>query len=67
MNPRRAFLTVVAACAIGLVITPAIARAANTTCANADFVFHNERASNTIGATSNLFFKTNVVADDRMP
>ena len=62
MNPRPAFLTVVAACAIGLVITPAVARAANTTCANADFLFHNERASNTLGASSNLFYKTNVVA-----
>ena len=62
MNPRRAFLTVVVACAIGLVITPVVARAANTTCANADFLFHNERASNTLGASSNLFYKTNVVA-----
>ena len=62
MNPRPGFLTVVAACAIGLVITPAVARAANTTCANADFLFHNERASNTLGASSNLFYKTNVVA-----
>ena len=54
--------TLAAACATVCIMTPSIAQAANTTCPNADYIFPGERAQQTIAASANLYFKTNVVA-----
>jgi len=62
MKVRRAVATLIAACATICLLMPSVAQAANTTCANADFLFLNERAQYSMGASSSLFFKTNVVA-----
>ena len=61
MKVRRALPTLIATCATICIMMPSVAHAANTTCANADFMFLGERAQYTIGASrSNLYFKTNV-------
>ena len=62
MKVRRALATLIATCATICILMPSVAQAANTTCANADFLFLNERAQYRIGASSSVFFKTNVVA-----
>ena len=62
MKVRRALDTLIATCATMCILMPSVAHAANTTCANADFLFLNERASQIIGASGNLYFKTNVTA-----
>jgi hypothetical protein len=62
MKVRRALATLIATCATIGILTPSVAQAANTTCANADFLFLNERASYFIAGSSGLFFKANVVA-----
>jgi len=62
MKFRRALPTLISACATVCILMPSVAQAANTICANADFLFMNERAQYSIGASSSLFFKTNVVA-----
>ena len=64
MKVRRALPTLIATCATMCILMPSVAHAANTTCANADFLFLNERASQIIGASGNLYFKTNVTAED---
>jgi len=62
MKVRRALPTLIATCATICILMPSVAHAANTTCANADFLFINERAQYGIDASSNLYFKANVVA-----
>ena len=62
MKGRRVLPTLIAASALLCLITPATAQAANTTCANADFVFPGERAQYTIGASGSLFFKGKVTS-----
>jgi hypothetical protein len=59
---RRVLTSLVAVCATVCIMTPSVAHAANTTCANADYIFLGERAQYTIGASANLYFKTNVTA-----
>jgi hypothetical protein len=62
MKVRPALATLIATCATICILMPSVAQAANTTCANADFLFLNERASYFIAGSSNLYFKANVVA-----
>jgi hypothetical protein len=62
MKVRRALGSFIAVSATVCILLPSVAQAANTTCANADFLFTNERAQYGIAASSNLFFKANVIA-----
>jgi hypothetical protein len=62
MKGRRVLGTFIAACATVCILTPSVAQAANTTCANADFLYLNERAQYFIGASGSLFFKFRAAA-----
>jgi hypothetical protein len=62
MKGRRVLVMFLAACAFVALLAPSVAQAANTTCANADYIFPGERAAYTIGASGSLFFKTRVTA-----
>lgn len=55
-------VTFLAACAAIGVLTPSAALAANTTCANADFLFPGERASYFVAASSSIYFKARVTS-----
>ena len=62
MKGRRVLVTFIAACATVCIMTPSVAQAANTTCANADFLYPNERAQYFLNGTSSIFFKFRVNA-----
>jgi hypothetical protein len=51
-----------AACATACLLTPSVALAANTSCANADYLFPGSRAQYEIAGGSSLYFKTRVTA-----
>jgi len=59
---RRFLMTLVAVCATITILTPSVAQAANTTCANADFLFLGERAQYSLAASGSLYFKARVTA-----
>lgn len=61
MRSRRV-LSTIGACAVACLMLPSAAQADNTTCANADFVWPGERASDFVAASSSVFFKTRVTA-----
>ena len=62
MTGRRFHVMFLAAFA-AVVFSPSVAHAANTSCANADFLFLGERAQYTIASTGSLFFKARVTAN----
>jgi hypothetical protein len=62
MKGRRVLVTFIAACATVCMMTPSVAQAANTTCANADFLYPNERAQYFVGGSTSIFFKFRVNA-----
>jgi hypothetical protein len=62
MKSCRFLVTSLITCVMVSLVTPSVAQADNTTCANADYIFPGERAQYTIGATANLYFKTRVTA-----
>lgn len=61
MRTRRLLISCVVLIAL-IGMAPSRAFAANTTCANADFLFPGERASYSIAASGSLFFKARVTA-----
>jgi hypothetical protein len=63
MYGRRFRVMFLAAVAAVGVFAPSVARAANTSCANADFLFPGERAAYTIASTGSLFFKARVTGN----
>ena len=63
MTCRRFLVMFLAALAAVGVFNPSVAQAANTSCANADFLFLGERAQYTIASTGSLFFKARVTAN----
>ena len=63
MTGRRFHVMFLAAFAAAGVFSPSVAQAANTSCANADFLFLGERAQYTIPSTTSLFFKARVTAN----
>jgi len=62
MKGRRLLVMFFATCAFVGLVAPSVAQAANTTCANADYIFLGERAAYTIGPVGSLYFKTRVTA-----
>ncbi len=62
MKRFRSLLEFMTAVAAVCILNPSVAQAANTTCANADFLFLNERAQYTIGASGSLFYKAYLTA-----
>ena len=62
MKRSRVLVTSTFACALMCVLVPSVAQAANTTCANADYVFLGERAQYFAAGSTSLFFKTRVTA-----
>jgi hypothetical protein len=63
MKGRRFLVTFLTAFAVVCILSPSVAQAANTTCANADFLFLGERAQYNIASTGSLFFKARVTAN----
>jgi hypothetical protein len=63
MKGRRSLVTFLTAASAVCILNPSVALAANTTCANADFLFLGERAQYTIASTGSLFFKARVTAN----
>ncbi|MEO5898080.1 MAG: hypothetical protein ABIS06_20520 [Vicinamibacterales bacterium] len=61
MKKRHGLLSALV-CVLAFLMMPSVARAANTTCANADYMFPSERANYFISASSSLYWKTRVTA-----
>jgi hypothetical protein len=61
MKGRRVLVTFIGVCATLCLMTPSVAQAANTTCANADFLFPGQMGSYFIASSGDLFFKARVM------
>ena len=62
MKGRRVLVTFIAACATLCIMTPSIAQAANTTCANAWMLSLGERGQDFVAASTSVYYKVSVVA-----
>jgi len=62
MKGRRVFVTFIAACATVCIMTPSVAQAANTTCANAWMLSLGERGQDFVAASTSVYYKVSVVA-----